>query len=410
MEATRKLYYEDVMRRSFCATVLACEQAGPAFRVALDATIFYPEGGGQPADHGALGGARVVDVHEQGNIIWHTVTAPLAVGETVQGDLDWKRRFDLMQQHTGEHIVSGLIHAQFGYDNVGFHIGSDTVTVDFSGPLTAEDLLSVEQAANWAVWNNEPITVSWPTPTELSHLAYRSKKELTGAVRIVTVGQSDCCACCGTHVRTCSEVGIIKLLAAQSYKGGTRVTMVSGIRAWRDYCQKCESTAAVSVLLSAKPAEISTAVARLHAENAALKEKNAALEARLCTAAADIAAENGEPVLVLPEALSPDGVRRQCLALCTAFAQRQPDIETVCAVFAPQESGEETAAVQRAAESGQARLFSYAVSGTAPSIDVRPFGQRMNAALQGRGGGKPNLVQGTVQCSRAAIDAFFKAP
>ncbi|MEG2931374.1 MAG: alanyl-tRNA editing protein, partial [Ruthenibacterium sp.] len=246
MVMTKKLYYEDVTRRTFCATVLACESVNGALRVALDATAFYPEGGGQPADHGALGGACVTDVHEQDGVIWHTVTAPLPVGETVQGDIDWSRRFDMMQQHTGEHIFSGILHMQYGFDNVGFHIGADTVTVDFNGQLSAKALAEAELAANWVIWQGAPVTVTWPTRTELESLVYRSKKALTGEVRIVAAGGADRCACCGTHVRSCSEVGAIKILSAQNYKGGTRVMLVCGMRAWHDYCRRCDSVNAIS--------------------------------------------------------------------------------------------------------------------------------------------------------------------
>ena len=388
MKPTRKLYYEDVTRRSFCAVVLACEACGSAFRAALDATAFYPEGGGQPSDQGALGLARVTDVHEENGVIWHTVTTPLRVGDTVQGDLDWERRFDLMQQHTGEHIVSGIVHAQYGYDNVGFHIGADTVTVDFSGALTPQELREVERAANWVVSQGESVSVLWPTQTELAHIDYRSKKELTGAVRIVSTGSADVCACCGTHVRNCSEVGVIRLLSAQSYKGGVRVTMVCGLRAWRDYCGKCAGVDAVSALLSAKPAEIAPAVQRVLDENAALRERCAAYEQQLAARLAQDAAARGETLLVADDAQSPDSVRRLALALCEAFA----DEHTVCAVFAPR--GE-------AAGGG----FSYALASRA--ADVRELGKALNEALCGRGGGKPALVQGSAACTAAQARTFW---
>lgn len=162
MAETRKLYYENGACLQFCATVLSCVPTDGNFAVTLDATAFYPEGGGQPADRGALGGARVLDVHEKDGVVVHTVTAPLRVGEMVQGDVDGRRRLDHMQQHTGEHIVSGIVHAQFGYDNVGFHIGAQDVTVDFSGPLTDAELADVERAANWVIWQNAPVTIAWP--------------------------------------------------------------------------------------------------------------------------------------------------------------------------------------------------------------------------------------------------------
>lgn len=389
MQQTRRLYDEDSTRRSFCATVLACESTKDGFCAALDATAFYPEGGGQPADRGALGGARVLDVHEREGVVWHTLTAPLHVGDLVQGDVDWARRSEMMQQHTGEHIVSGIVHAQFGWDNVGFHIGEDAVTVDFSGPLTAAELAQVEGAANAAVWKNLPVTVEVPSPEKLAQMTYRSKKELTGPVRIVTIGTPgpgavDVCACCGTHVRATGQVGEIKLLDAQSYKGGVRVTMACGIRALRDHVQKQESVRAVSVLLSAKPDAVDAAVERLQAENAALHARAAALENELfARRAAEFA--GAEKAVCFADDLSPDSLRRLCLALCAAA---KPG--AVCAAFS------------RAGEG-----FAYALG--ACEGDVRAVGKAMNAALSGRGGGKPGLVQGSVACSEEAVRAFFAA-
>ena len=381
MAETRKLYYEDGSCLQFCATVLSCVPAGGSFAVTLDATAFYPEGGGQPADRGALGGARVLDVHEKDGVVVHTVTAPLHVGETVQGDVDGRRRLDHMQQHTGEHIVSGIVHAQFGYDNVGFHIGAQDVTVDFSGPLTAAELADVERAANWVVWQNAPITVFWPTPAELAQLDYRSKKELTGAVRIVKVANADVCACCGTHVERCGQVGSIKLTSAQSYKGGTRVTMLCGMRAYEDHCVKFQNAEAISGLLSAKINETAAAVQRLADEAAALKAEKAALENRLFAAAA--AARCGKKnTLVFEDGLSPDSLRR----LCTALMEQCPG---VCAAF----SGTD------------AEGYKYAL-GSAGAADVRALGKEMNAALSGKGGGR-DIQQGSAACTRAEIEAFF---
>lgn len=433
IQPTRKLYYEDVMRKSFCAEVLACEKVDGWFRAALTATVFYPEGGGQPADRGILGGAGVVGVHEENGVIWHTVTTRLTVGETVQGDIDWSLRLDHMQQHTGEHIVSGIVHALYGYDNVGFHIGADAVRLDFSGPLTSEQLFTVEHAANWIVWQNEPVCAVWPRADELATLIYRSKKELTGEVRIVSAGSADTCACCGTHVRSCAEVGMVKLLSAQSYKGGTRVLMAAGVRAYRDYCEKSDSVNEISVLLSAKPADTAAAVRRLAQEQDAHKEKIARLETLQFAQLAQQAVQRGETLLLLDEAAAPDAVRRCCIALCDAWvradeksagggavaphtetqaqAEKQIQAETheqaqraalMCAVFAPR-CGQSGAGGAGSADSG----LSYALA--AASGDVRETGKALNAALNGRGGGKSGLVQGSVEADAKAVRAFWRA-
>lgn len=379
MPNTRKLYYEDVFCTQFCATVLSCAPKDGNFAVTLDATAFYPEGGGQPADRGALGGTRVLDVHEKDGEIVHTVTAPLRVGEVVQGDVDRLRRFDHMQQHTGEHIVSGIVREQFGYENVGFHIGEREVTVDFSGPLTAAEVDELERAANWVVWQNLPVTVSWPGPDELAQLSYRSKKELSGAVRIVTVEGTDVCACCGTHVARTGQVSAIKIVSAQSYKGGTRISLLCGTRAFADHCAKFESVHAISTLLSAKPDETVQAVERLLRENEALRAEKAALENRLFALRAQGLA-GAQNALVFEEALSPDSLRRLCTALCA-----------VCPGVAAAFSGSD------------AEGWRYAVGGAG---DVRALCKKMNGALNGRGGGK-EIQQGAAACTRAEIEAFF---
>ena len=381
MPNTRKIYYEDVFCTQFCASVLSCAPKDGNFAVTLDATAFYPEGGGQPADRGALGGARVLDVHEKDGEIVHTVTAPLRVGEVVQGDVDHLRRFDHMQQHTGEHILSGIVQAQFGYDNVGFHIGEREVTVDFSGPLTAAEVDELERAANWVVWQNIPVTASWPDAEELAQLSYRSKKELSGAVRIVTIEGTDVCACCGTHVPRTGQVGSVKIVSAQSYKGGTRLSLLCGRRSFADYCAKFEGNHTISTLLSAKPDETAQAVERLLRENEALRAEKASLENRLFALRAQgVAKARQQNVLLFEEGLSPDSLRRFCTVLCGVCPG-------VAAVF----SGSD--------EEG----WRYAVGGAG---DVRALCQKMNGALGGRGGGK-DIQQGAAACTRAQVEAFF---
>lgn len=231
MPATAKLYETDPYVQTFTATVLVCTPAGEQFAVQLDRTAFYPEGGGQPCDTGALGTALVTDVQEHGGVITHTVSAALPVGQTVEGRIDWARRRDHMEQHTGEHILSGTLHRLFGAENVGFHIGSPAVRMDMSVPLTAGQLAEAEAQANAVIRADAPVRCWYPAPEDLAKLTYRSKKEIDGAVRLVDAGGADLCACCGTHVSTTGQVGAIKILSAQSYKGGTRLAVVCGERA-----------------------------------------------------------------------------------------------------------------------------------------------------------------------------------
>lgn len=205
--ATEKLYYQDAHQAAFEARVVSCQPGKHGYDVVLDRTCFYPEGGGQPGDTGVLSGIRVTDTHERGGEIVHFCEQPLAVGQIVEGQIDYGRRFEFMQLHSGEHILSGVVHRRFGYENVGFHMGADFVTIDFSGMLTQEDLSAVEAEANEWVWKNVPIEITYPDAEALKAIPYRSKKELTGQVRIVTIPGADICACCGTHVSSTGKLG-----------------------------------------------------------------------------------------------------------------------------------------------------------------------------------------------------------
>lgn len=377
---TEKWYYTDPYLRRFTATVTGCEPAGTGWRITLDRTAFYPEGGGQPGDSGQIGGVRVSDTHEKGGEVFHTAAGPLEPGRKVEAEIDWDRRFSLMQNHSGEHIVSGIIHRLFGLDNVGFHMGSDAVTIDLSGELDAEQLAQVEQEANHAVWADREIQIAYPDPEALARLDYRSKKELTGAVRIVTVPGSDVCACCGTHVRRTGEIGAIKLLTSQRSKGGVRVWMLCGARALADYAAKNTDLYAISGLLSAKIHETVPAVERLLAENAHLEQWAAQLEKQLFAMKAERFAEGTDRAVVFEEGLDHAALRRYCQALCARAG--------LAAAFSPDGQGG----------------WRYVLGST--KRDPRPLGKALNQAFSGRGGGNRELVQGTILGGQPEIAAF----
>ena len=235
---TEKLFYADPFLTEFDAKVLACEAGRGGFDVVLDRTAFYPEGGGQPYDTGVLGGVEVSEVHEKAGVVTHKCAAPLPVGETVHGRLDWARRFDHMQQHSGEHICSGLICARYGCDNVGFHMGAESVTIDFNADIPWEELLELEAAANRYIYEDHAIDIQLHRGAELDAIDYRSKKPLEGDVRIVTFPGADCCACCGTHVMRSGQVGIVKFLSVQKFREGVRIELLCGGRAYR-YLSAC---------------------------------------------------------------------------------------------------------------------------------------------------------------------------
>ena len=375
------LFYQDSHLRQFTARVLSCTADGDGFLVTLDQTAFYPEGGGQPCDTGLLGGVAVTDVRRRDGQIVHRCAGPLTVGDTVEGAIDWDRRLDLMQQHSGEHIVSGLIHAAYGYDNVGFHIGHDVITIDFNGELTMEQLSDIERRANEAVWANTPVQIFYPDAEALASLPYRSKKELTGDVRLVEFPGCDLCACCGTHVKATGEIGLIRLLSVVRFKGGVRIEMACGGRALDHTRAVWEQNRRISNLLSAKPLETAAAAERMAHQLEQVKYRVVELENQHFTAVAQSVAGTGN-VLHFEDGLSPDGVRRLAIAMGEVCGGR-------AAVFSAQESGG----------------YAYALCET--DGDLRQLSRAMNDALQGRGGGKPNFVQGSVRADRAAIEAFF---
>ena len=379
---TRKLYYEDPFQKGFASTVVSCEETKGGYAVVLEETVFYPEGGGQPCDVGTLGSANVLDVREKDGVIIHLCNRPLTAGASVSGKIDWARRFDHMQQHSGEHICSGLICARFHCDNVGFHMGADTVTIDFNADISWEELLEIEQTANLYIYEDHPIDIQFHRGAELDKIDYRSKKPLEGDVRIVAFPGADCCACCGTHVARSGQVGLVKFLSVQKFRDGVRIEMLAGRRAHR-YLSACwEQDVHVAQALSVKPTASLAGVERVLAELSALKLRCARLEE---SAFAQTAAqyESKGNVLLFEEEMGGDSLRKLCDAVTNHCGGR-------CAVFA-----------------GADGAYKYAI-GHADG-DLRELTKTLNAALSGRGGGKPNFVQGSVSASRAEIEAFFNA-
>ena len=377
---TVRLYYQDAHLREFSAHVVSCEPEKDHWAVVLDQTAFYPEGGGQPGDTGTLDSVRVLDTHARGEEIVHDCDAPLIPGSAVQGTIDWARRFDYMQQHSGEHIVSGIIHRRFGYENVGFHMGADMVTIDFSGMLTMDDVREIEREANEAVWANLPIVVSWVDGEEKANAVYRSKKPISGVLRLVSIPAIDVCACCGTHVSMTGEIGLVKIFTCQKFHGGVRLEMLCGRKAYSYVNSILEQNKRISGLLSAKPQQTAQAAERMLDELAQVKYRAGALELRLIAQAAEALAGKGDSLLYME--LSADGLRQMADAGMHACGG-------VCAVFTGSD------------EAG----WRYAIGHAGG--DLRAFSKRMNDALRGRGGGKPEFVQGSVQASRAEIEAFW---
>ena len=378
---TRKLYYEDCHLREFVAQVMDCQKTEKGFLVTLDATAFYPEGGGQPCDLGTLADAKVLDVQEQDHQILHLCDKALAVGAQVRGMLDWDRRFDLMQQHTGEHIVSGIVHKLFGCHNVGFHMGADVITIDFDFPIPAKALREVEEQANQAIYQNLPVECWYPAEEELPAIPYRTKKALSWPVRIVRIPGYDTCACCGVHVAHTGQIGSIKLLSCVKFHQGVRIEMVCGARALRLFSQVYEQNKLVGQAFSAKLLETGAAAQRMNEALAAEKFRATGLERQLFDAIAAGYAGAGD-VLHFGKELAPAAVRE--------LAER---IAQSCGGTAAVFSGSD--------QEG------YSVCLVNKTADVKELGNRLNTQLNGRGGGKPGFFQGSVRCTKTEIRQFF---
>ena len=384
MSETRKLYYEDVYKKEFTAKVLECGECEKGFAVILDQTAFYPEGGGQPCDLGTLNGIAVLDVQEKDGEIVHYTKEAVEAGSEVIGKIDWNRRFDLMQQHSGEHIVSGLVHEAFGYDNVGFHL-HDIVTVDFNGMMTWQDALDIEREANEIIWKDEETKISFPSKEELSSMDYRSKIELDGTVRIVEFPEGDTCACCGTHVSRAGEVGIVKVLSLARHKGGVRIELVCGRRAMEMMDKIYDLNEDIAVRFSVKPFETKEAVEKQAEEKAELMARLA--DANRCYFAlkAGVLAEGKRAVLLYEEELNAGEIRKFCEYLT---GTGKDDIYFVLS------------------KKDQDSL-NYAI-GSARE-DLRPLIREWNKALHGRGGGRSEMVQGSFSCRLSEAEDLVRS-
>ena len=390
MFPTERFYQADTYRTEAPALIAAVQPLeGGGGRVAMTGTVFYPEGGGQPADRGTLTlpdgqVLQVTDVHEKEGIIWHTVEAlvPEAKeGTPVHQQIDWAWRFDKMQQHTGEHILSGTLHRLFGAENVGFHIGSEAVRMDTSVPISPEGLKQAELEANRFVWQDLPVQITYPSREELAHMTYRSKKEIEGQVRIVTIPGADVCACCGTHTATTGQVGLIKILSAEHYKGGMRLAVVCGGRALAEVQAMQERQSAIVAELSAKPTETANAVHRVHEELTALKFAQYGLCGQLFEALAGAVGPHEDAIRLVP-GLDPDGLHRLAVRLTEAT-------DGLCAALTPTDKGCGYCLARREG-------------------DVRSLTKALNAACGGRGGGKPGICQGSCTADPQTVENFLR--
>lgn len=381
-----KIFYEDTHILNFEATVWECnaDEKGKGYWSVLDRTAFFPEEGGQPADTGTLNDLPVLDVQIKKDVIYHLTKLPLQVGAVVKGHVDWDRRFDFMQQHSGEHIISGLIHKHYGFNNVGFHLGFSEVTLDFDGVITMEQLREIEKEANRIVWKNLPVYATFPDKEALASLSYRSKIEIEGAVRIVEIPGVDVCACCAPHVEATGEIGIIKVTGLQSHRGGIRINILCGERALNDYTVKQDACSAISVLLSAKPERIVDAVKKVQEDALQLKVSSNQLANQLLNLqiaslpTPDICAN---PVLFV-ELSNTVAIRNTVNELTEKYSG-------YCGIFTGND------------------INGYSFIIGSASQDCRTVAKALREQFAAKGGGTAPMIQGSVKAAQTQLEMFF---
>lgn len=378
---TEKLYDKDSHLKEFTGTVLSCKKTGEKYAVTLNQTAFFPEGGGQQSDRGYIGDAYISDVQIKNGEILHFADKPLSVGQAYDCKPDFDFRFRNMQNHSGEHIISGIVHRLYGFNNVGFHLGAE-MTMDFDGELTRRQLDEIEDLANKAVYENLPVKAYYPTDEELKSLDYRSKLDLKENVRIVEIKGVDVCACCAPHVKATGEIGVIKILDFEKYKGGVRLIVKCGADALRDYREKYKNVLEISNLLSAKQFEVSAAVVRLNEQLSAEKAAAAALKKRLIAEKAAGFAPDTDKTAVFENGLDIKELQLLADALC------------------------KKAGGIRGAFSGADGAFAFAICGGETALGE--FFAKFKAAFNTRGGGRNGIRQGTVCADRAEIEGLFK--
>ena len=385
---------------------------GPVWEVILDRTVFFPEGGGQSPDtgwiisygRGRVAGCtyRVTDVQIADGVIRHTVTAvpsdPAsddpevknadscgqefsgpAVGDNVTIAIDWERRFGFMQNHTGEHILSGLMHSRYGFDNIGFHLSDHSVTVDVNGQLDEEEILALEREANEVIYRNAEVEILYPSEKELPQYVYRSKIEIEGQVRLVRIPDVDLCACCATHVRRTGQIGLIKIVRTVKFNGGMRLFILCGRRAFEMVQRQQQCVEEVSHLTNRSRDEIGDGVKRLLDEIGSLKQKNRELEYKAASLRIDtIPAEQENAVLFVGE--------MDAIVQRNMVNRLMEEHSGICGVFCGDD------------EAG----YRYIIGSR--TLDARETQKKLREKLGAKGGGKPAMVQGSVSGTKASVE------
>lgn len=377
---SEKLFENNSYIKNFTATVVSCTENGDMYDIILDKTAFFPEGGGQQGDNGFIDLVCVADTQLVNGEIVHKAMAPVEVGSVVECVIDWDTRFDRMQNHTGEHILSGIIHDMFGYNNVGFHMNDEELTFDVDGKLTDEDIYIVELTANKAIDDNHTVTIIYPEGQELARLDYRSKLDLTEGVRIVNIEGVDLCACCAPHVATTSEVGLIKITRFYSNKGGTRIHVICGGRARGDYGVLNEQVTYVTNAASSKRYELNMVYDRLLAEIASLKEEHRNFKMSVINEKVESMGEGRAVYLYFVNDFAFDDLVKICDTSCKKYTDAMS-----CVFCGNDEEG-----------------YNFVIGGKSSAEKFPEFRKEFNA----RGGGR-DMYQGKVQGEKDKFIEFF---
>ncbi|SFO23418.1 alanyl-tRNA synthetase [Pseudobutyrivibrio sp. UC1225] len=376
---TIALYDDDSFATEFTAEVVSCEEAENGYKIVLDQTLFFPEQGGQTSDIGILGQVSVTDVQIEDDVIYHLCDKPIEVGQKVVGTIDWAHRFGNMQQHTGEHIFTGLAHKLYGADNVGFHLSDNTVTLDLNIELSDEQVRLIERTGNEIIAKDVSVKAYFPDEATLAVTDYRSKKEIEGAVRLVEIEGVDICACCAPHVKTTGQVGMLKVVSFGKYKGGTRVYILCGLRALNDYNRRMDLLAKSYQQLNCPEEDLPNRISGIMEENKQLKYKISQIKADiLMNQIAKYPSELSD-VTIFTEDLDAKTMREGVNALVVRH-------DGLCAIF----SGDD--------EEG----YSFVIG--SKTRDCGAIAAGLRELLGAKGGGSKQMAQGSVQATRSAIE------
>ena len=376
---TEFLYDEKPYDVEFDATVISCEAKGDAFEIVLDSTLFFPEQGGQTCDTGYIEGSLVSDVQLSEGIVYHTCSMAFAPGEKVHGKIDWQHRFNNMQQHTGEHIFTGLAHSRYGAQNVGFHLSDNTVTLDLDIELNSAQIREIEVLANEVIAENRRVKCYYPDLEQLKDIDYRSKKEIEGPVRLVEIEGVDICACCAPHATSTAQVGLLKVISFEKYKGGVRVYILCGSRAFFDYSFKQSIIDNARQVLNCKPEEIEEKIKSLLNENKNTKYEMSQIKTRQLLAQIEAYPAELSDITIFTEGVDSKIMREGVNGLMEKH-------DGLCSIF----SGND--------EDG----YSFVIGSR--TRDCQAIMSGLRQMLLAKGGGNKQMAQGSVASTKSEIE------